>query len=84
MKSVRQIFDPFYDFARRKLNIPTKIVDEYLARNAVARINGKTVELTYTDPATQAPVTTVGHIGIGRSAHAARWVNQFNDRRGSR
>ena len=69
-----QYFSSFYDFARRKLDIKPSTVDEYLAAHATASIDGRVIELRYSDH------VTYGRVGLGHTKHATEWVNKFNDR----
>ena len=68
-------FDPFYDFARRKLNLGPRQVDALIRMPAVARIDGHTIRFSVggTDYLS-------AHVGLGHARHATKWVNQFNDR----
>lgn len=73
--SVRTMFSPFYDTARRFLGLSPATVDDYLQAGATASFDGRAVTLT--KPGGQA------HIATARGWHktkAAAWVNDFNDR----
>ena len=73
MNGIGKVFDPFYDFGRRKLDLPVKVIDELIKENATATLNGRTIEFTV-DGVRRA----YAHIGLGHAKHATKWVNQFN------
>jgi hypothetical protein len=75
MNVIVQYVSPFYDFARRKLHLPWKVVNRYLDAGAVASIEGKTVTLR-----ASGAEPLFAHVPVGRGGHAARWVNEFNAR----
>lgn len=74
MHPVFKYFSPFYDFARRKLHIPWKVIDHYLDGGG-ASINNRTITLR-----DRSGVEYHANIGVGHRRHAARWVNEFNSR----
>ena len=76
MKAIYRYFSPFYDFARRKLHIPWRVVDAHLAAHGTATVNGKNVIIH------SSRGEHIAHVGIGHGRHAAKWANQFNSRAG--
>jgi hypothetical protein len=67
-------FSPFYDFGRRFLGFSPATLDEYLEARGSADLDGHNVVLSHDG------CKIYGHVGVAHRAHAAKWVNQFNQR----
>ena len=75
MSAVTKIFNPFYDFSRRQLNLSNKQVDALIGMNARATINNRTIKFVV-DGSEYHSV----NIGLGHRSHATRWVNDYNSK----
>jgi hypothetical protein len=65
---------PFYDFGRRFLGFSPATLDEYMEAHGTADFDGRAVVLSHDGQ------KVYGHVGVAHRAHAAKWVNQFNER----
>lgn len=81
---ITETFSPFYDFARRKLGLSPKLVKTYLNEQGTASLTGRVVFLRFHDEVTNSDQVTLGRAGLGHTAHATRWVNEFNKRAANR
>lgn len=75
MNTVTRMFNPFYDFARRKLDLPPNLVDRFLQEGGTASLDNRTIVLRDVHGSIHR-----ANIGIGHRNHGTKWVNDFNSR----